>query len=81
MTFQNGEFIGNRLDALGVQAAIDDAELVDAAVVLLKIVDLDGNVRLAVGWSHGLDWVTRRGMVEIFRDGEMINQDEFGDPT
>jgi len=76
-----GRLLGERLDVLGVHAEIDDNELVDSAIVLLKVVDLDGGVRLAVGWSEGLDWITRRGMIEIFRDGEMINQDEFGDPT
>ena len=55
--------IGQLLDALGVTSTIAPDDLPAAALVLLKVVDADGDVRLAAAWSDGMDWITRLGML------------------
>ncbi|MBK6887062.1 MAG: hypothetical protein IPH03_11970 [Tetrasphaera sp.] len=34
-----------------------------AALVLLKVVDATGDVRLILAYSDGMDWITRLGML------------------
>lgn len=47
--------IGNLLDSLGIELALDEDELVDGAIVLLKTVDTDGDVGLRpLVLRHGL---------------------------
>lgn len=57
--------IGELLDALGVTAAIEPDTLVSGAVVLLKTVLANGNVRLSLCHSEGLSWIERAGMVHL----------------
>ncbi|MFE9684168.1 hypothetical protein [Streptomyces sp. NPDC006285] len=55
--------IGQLLDSLGVEADIEEGDLVAAAFVILKVIKTDGTVSLANARSEGLDWITRLGMV------------------
>jgi len=55
--------IGQLLDTLGVTSTIVPDDLPVAALVLLKVVDATGGVRLAAAWSDGMDWITRLGML------------------
>ena len=55
--------IGQLIDSLGVTSTIAPDDLPVAALVLLKVVDADGDVRLAAAWSDGMDWITRLGML------------------
>ena len=55
--------IGQLLDNLGVAATIAPDDLPVAALVLLKVVDADGGVRLSLAYSDGMDWITRLGML------------------
>ena len=55
--------IGQLIDTLGVKANIAPDDLPAAALVLLKIVDADGSVRLSLAYSEGMDWITRLGML------------------
>lgn len=57
--------IGDLLDSLGVTAAIEPDTLVSGAVVLLKTVLANGNVRLSLCHSEGLSWIERAGMVHL----------------
>lgn len=59
--------IGDVLDALGIEATLDEAkgELAAGAIVLLKVIDTDGDVRLSIAYSEGLSWVERAGMIHI----------------
>lgn len=67
--------IGDRIDALGVRATLREGELVDGAVILMRVIESDGDVRVQTAWSDGLDWVTKRGMIEAARDSERISPD------
>ncbi|MEU9149197.1 hypothetical protein AB0D59_01255 [Streptomyces sp. NPDC048417] len=55
--------IGQLIDALGVQADLDEGDLPTDAFVILKVVKADGTVSLASARSEGLDWITRLGMI------------------
>lgn len=57
------EPIGGLLDSLGVTHTTEEGELVSDAVVVLRVVDNDGDERITITWSDGLSWVTRAGML------------------
>ncbi|GAA1395199.1 hypothetical protein ACFQZ4_24110 [Catellatospora coxensis] len=56
--------IGQIVTNLGVTAeALEDADLVADAVVLLKVVQPDGSVSLLIAHSEGMSWIERLGML------------------
>jgi hypothetical protein len=55
--------IGQIIDALGVEAELDEGDLPTDAFVILKIVKADGTVSLSSARSESLDWITRLGMI------------------
>ena len=55
--------LGGDLDGLGISHAPEPDEQIRGAVVLLKVVDDDGNVSLRAVWSPGLSWLERIGML------------------
>jgi hypothetical protein len=57
--------IGDVLDGIGIQATLDEGELVAGAIVLLKVIDTDGDVRLSMAYSDGLSWIERTGMIHV----------------
>lgn len=57
------EPIGQILDNLGCRATLADGDLVAGAIIILKIVDSDGDVRLSCHWSDGLWQMERLGML------------------
>lgn len=67
-----GDPIGAQIDGLGVVASLNEGDLIEAAVVLLKVIDPEGAVRVKVAWSDGMDWTTRRGLIEVARDTERV---------
>lgn len=56
--------LGNRIDSLGIKDYVDDGHLVEAAFVVMKVMDEDGEVEIATAWSPGTDFITRRGLLE-----------------
>jgi len=57
------ELVGNLLDGLGVEYHPEDGELVESALVLLKVIGPDGDVSLRTLSSDGLSWIERIGML------------------
>ncbi|MFD0570151.1 hypothetical protein ACFQ0T_14120 [Kitasatospora gansuensis] len=57
--------VGDALDALGITAALGPDELLVGAVVLLKVLQPDGAVRLSLTHSDGLGWIERAGMLHL----------------
>lgn len=55
--------IGNLIDTLGVKAPLAEGDIVESAVVLLKILPSTGPTRLALCNSASLDWIAQLGMV------------------
>jgi len=68
--------LGSRLDALGVSQALDDGDLIEGAVVITKVLLANGDVRVALAWSDGMDFITRRGLQEIALDSDRIPPQE-----
>lgn len=56
--------IGDLLGGLGIEAPIDPGELVAGAVVLLKVVETDGDTRLQIA-HQGVGWIERVGMLRV----------------
>lgn len=54
--------LGRLIDSLGVEHEPRQGELVLGAVVLLKVMDPDGEVAMRSAWSPGLSWMERVGM-------------------
>lgn len=63
--------IGDVLDGIGIKATVADGELVAGALVLLKVIDNDGDVRLSMACSDGLGWIERAGMLRIAESMEI----------
>ena len=57
------EPIGSVLDSLDVKVTLDEGALVAGAIVLLKVIDPDGDSVLQCTSSAGLAWVERLGML------------------
>ncbi|QXE36199.1 hypothetical protein KQY30_20085 [Streptomyces sp. GMY02] len=57
--------IGDVLDGLGIRATVNEGELVAGALVLLKVIDEDGDTRLSLAHSDGLGWIERAGMLRV----------------
>lgn len=66
--------LADRIAPLGIESGLADGDLVEAAVVLVKVVDPEGKVRLRIAWSDGLSWIERRGMIEIARDADIADE-------
>jgi len=56
--------IGDALDSLGIEATLDPDELVAGALVLLKVVQADGDTRLSLA-HQGVGWIERVGMLRV----------------
>lgn len=57
--------IGDVLDGLGITADIEPDALVAGAIVLLKTLLPNGDVRLSIAFSEGLGWIERAGMLHL----------------
>lgn len=55
--------MGQIIDALRVNHTVDDGELVAGAVVLLEIIEADGDTRLSICWNEGQSFLKRAGML------------------
>ncbi|MFC5802794.1 hypothetical protein [Streptomyces formicae] len=67
--------IGDVLDGLGIEATVRQGELVSGAMVLLKVIDNDGDTRLSMSHSDGLGWIERAGMLRV---AELIESGSAG---
>lgn len=63
--------IGRLVDSLGVEHRPADGELVLGAVVLLKVMEPDGEVSMRSAWSPGLSWMERVGMHQAAAQSEL----------
>jgi hypothetical protein len=71
--------IGNALDNGGLQITLREGELFDGATVIYRVLEADGDKRVGIAWTDGMDWITRRALIEIARDAERIEPDAFGE--
>lgn len=59
------EAVGQLIDSLGVKGTLAEGDLCTDAIVLMKVIDPDGDARLSVVWSDGMSWIERVGMLRI----------------
>ncbi|GAA3153631.1 hypothetical protein ACFQ0X_43630 [Streptomyces rectiviolaceus] len=64
--------IGPILDGLGVSLEVDDGDLIASAVVILKVLDKDGDAALALATSEGLSWIDQNGLLASAQ--QIVNQ-------
>jgi hypothetical protein len=55
--------LGQIIDGLGCTANLEEGDLVADAVILLKVIEPDGTVRLSTCWSENISWIERSGML------------------
>lgn len=60
--------VGAMLDGFGLLAELDDTDLVEDAVVLLKVINEDGAVAITVAATPSLDWIGQRGLLHAAID-------------
>lgn len=56
---------GTVVDALGMRTTVRPGELVSGGVLLLKIVEPNGDVRLSTWWSDGFSWLEKAGILRV----------------
>lgn len=76
MPEHDGQPIGDIIDSLGVRSTPKEGDLVSGAVVLLKVVEPDGGVRMSVTWSEGMSWLERAGMLRVAELLESADQEK-----
>lgn len=59
---------GPILDGLGVTLDLEDGDLPAGAVVLLKVIDRDGEVSVGIADSEGSTWLDQLALVTAARD-------------
>jgi hypothetical protein len=58
--------IGDRLDAMGIRAEIEDSDLIASAVVILAILsEGDSTPQLYIANSDGMGWIEQAGLVRL----------------
>lgn len=67
--------IGGAIDNLGVRAGLREGDLLTDVVVLMKVVEPDGNVRLSTCWSEGMSWIERLGMLRAAEQCDLPRND------
>lgn len=55
--------LGQIIDGLGCTHSLEEGDLVADAVVILKVIEADGTVRLSTCWSENISWLERSGML------------------
>jgi formylmethanofuran dehydrogenase subunit A len=59
--------LGQLIDSLGLEISLKDGDLVGGAIILIKVIEEDGTVRMSGGWDDGLSWIERLGMLQAAR--------------
>lgn len=59
---------GQLLDSLGVTLDLGDGDIVPDAIVVAKVVEADGSVKVAIGSSEATTWLDELGLVTAASD-------------
>jgi hypothetical protein len=68
--------IGIIIDGLGCSASLEEHDLIADAVVIMKVIEPDGSVRLSIAWSDGMSWIERLGMLRAAEHIDLPRQAE-----
>lgn len=55
--------LGQIIDSMGVRPTQLEGDLVADVVVIVRVVEADGDERVSTAWNEGQSWVTRRGLL------------------
>lgn len=77
MSDRNAQPIGEVIDGLGCATALREGDLAAAAVVIMKVIEPDGSVRLAVTWSDGMSWIERLGMLRAAEHMDLPSDEQL----
>lgn len=55
---------GPIVDGLGITLDLDEGALVSDAVLIVKVINPDGQPGLAISDSEALDWITQYGLIK-----------------
>lgn len=70
---------GDVIDSLGVKSTLADGDLVSDVIVISKVIDSGGRVRLNTAWSEGMSWIERLGMLHAAVASDTPRPDEVAD--
>lgn len=62
--------IGEIIDGLGLRMPLKEGDLVSEVVVVAKVIEADGQVRMSSSWS-GDDWISRLGLLTAAQELEI----------
>lgn len=68
--------VGEIIDGLGVKLTLNDGDLIASALLITEVSEPDGQTRVSVAYSEGMNWITRRGLIEVARDFETIDEED-----
>jgi hypothetical protein len=63
--------MGDLIDSLGVTHEPREGELACDAIVILKIIDAEGDVALRIRYSESSNWIERIGMLRAAEQLEL----------
>lgn len=63
--------LGDIADKLGVTVRLDEGDMVTDIYAIVKVLEPNGDTRLAFAWSDGISWVERMGMVTVAQAVEL----------
>lgn len=55
--------IASIIDGLGATLTLTDDDMITDVLVIAKVVEADGTVRVGVSWSDSTSWLDRRGLL------------------
>ena len=65
--------LGQLIDALGLQAELEEGELVSGAVIILETIEADGDVTMQIIEDESVSWVKRLGMLKAALEVSMAD--------
>lgn len=63
--------MGQIIDALDVDHTVKDGELVASSLVILEVIEPDGDTRLSICWNEGMSFLKRAGMLHYALSAEV----------
>lgn len=71
------KLIGEIIDNLGVKIRMKEGDLISDVLIVTKVVEADGTVRMSSAWSESGDWITRLGLITAASHIELPTQDQW----
>ena len=63
--------LGEVIDGLGLTMSLIEGDLISDVLVIAKVIEADGQVRMTTAWSPSGDWITRLGLITAVAELEL----------